>query len=101
MTDANDNVYALFGYNGYQNCRAHKSHCTASVFSDVSVLDLKPYTTKHCEESVKVCASCNVSGNEEKLRQCSGQCGGKVSYCSKLCQKNHWKFHKSECLKDK
>ena len=39
------------------------------------------------------CASCH--SKTENLKRCSG-CK-RVFYCSKTCQKNHWKEHKPDC----
>lgn len=42
------------------------------------------------------CAFCH--SNTGDLKRCLG-CN-KVFYCSKVCQKRHWKQHKSECQND-
>ena len=44
-----------------------------------------------------VCAFCSKTENEEKFKQCAG-CGGPV-YCSRDCQRSHWKVHKLVCKK--
>jgi len=41
------------------------------------------------------CAFCR--SNTERLKRCSG-CK-RVFYCSRTCQRNHWKEHKAECQK--
>lgn len=41
------------------------------------------------------CAFCH--SNTESLKRCSG-CK-RAFYCSKTCQRNHWKEHKPECQK--
>ena len=40
------------------------------------------------------CESCGVDRTTEKLMFCPCQ---NVEYCSKLCQQNHWKYHKQNC----
>lgn len=45
----------------------------------------------------RVCASCSVSRDRKEMRWCA-QCRS-VSYCSRECQKKHWKLggHRREC----
>lgn len=48
-------------------------------------------------EVQRVCAGCAVSRNRKEMRWCA-QCRS-VSYCSRECQKKHWKVggHRKEC----
>lgn len=47
-------------------------------------------------ENLKVLELCTAcGGSTAKPQRCSGCL--RVSYCSKECQNNHWKTHKSEC----
>ena len=51
--------------------------------------------TKSGRSELYTCAFCGVS-KTEKLMICS-RCKS-ISYCSKECQKSHWKAHKKECV---
>jgi len=42
-----------------------------------------------------ICMNCKVSKKLEELSKCGG-CN-MVCYCSKECQKKHWKTHKKDC----
>ena len=47
----------------------------------------------------KICEKCGknkFSHPEIKFKKCSGCIS--VNYCSKECQKEHWKRHKEDCL---
>lgn len=41
--------------------------------------------------------SCNITG--PSLKSCGGICNGSVSYCSRECQREHFKIHKNICYK--
>lgn len=47
------------------------------------------------EENVLRCAACNTREQERKFKKCGRY--RLVFYCSKLCQKNHWREHKQVC----
>ena len=47
-------------------------------------------------QAAPACAACGFNSKKE-LRRCA-RCHG-VSYCSRACQKHHWKVHKAECKK--
>ena len=42
-----------------------------------------------------VCAACGKTGAQSRCSACR-----KVAYCSRSCQKSHWKSHKPECTQD-
>ena len=50
-------------------------------------------STELQSQSHKECANCKIA--QPNLKKC-GACG-KVQYCSKECQRVHWKKHKSNC----
>ena len=48
-------------------------------------------------KKLRICPICNISNEEYKFYKCKG-CR-KATYCSRSCQKKHWKrFHKLNCL---
>ncbi|KAK3271460.1 hypothetical protein CYMTET_20191 [Cymbomonas tetramitiformis] len=49
---------------------------------------------KNKERTIQKCAACSLPG--KKMKKCSG-CR-LVSYCSRECQKEHWKMHKENCF---
>ena len=51
------------------------------------------------KEGVRSKGRCtNCGGTSDHMKKCAG-CG-KPRYCSRDCQKQHWKKHKPECLSD-
>jgi hypothetical protein len=53
---------------------------------------------REMNEKVIACGGCNITQGEVKFQVCAA-CK-KVYYCSKSCQRNHWKGgHKSQCAK--
>jgi hypothetical protein len=52
-------------------------------------------TCKFWSRLPRNCSGCDVRVPGNKLRECGG-CA-QVSYCSKSCQKSHWKSHKAIC----
>jgi hypothetical protein len=46
-------------------------------------------------KNCSLCAGCNAKKKLEELNKCAG-CKH-VCYCSRECQKKHWKTHKKEC----
>ncbi len=93
VSDGKDKVYQIGGVNEGSNQR--------KIFGDVHFLDLSEIDEFNLKATAsKVCALCGVSEHAEKLKKCSGKCGGAVLYCSPTCQKNDWKNHKPFCKKD-
>jgi hypothetical protein len=52
---------------------------------------------KKADEKMRVCSNCSVSRDRKEMKSCA-QCRA-ASYCSKDCQREHWKLggHKKEC----
>ena len=46
-------------------------------------------------KNISLCAGCNTEKKLEELSKCAG-CKF-VCYCSRECQKKHWKIHKKDC----
>jgi len=47
-------------------------------------------------KKLRICPICNISNKEYKFYKCSA-CR-RATYCSRLCQKKHWKmFHSAKC----
>eukprot|EP00978_Attheya_sp_CCMP212_P010272 scaffold24741_cov53-Attheya_sp.AAC.1 len=57
---------------------------------------IKAPDTKMGRADMYTCVYCGITSSE-KLRMCS-RCKT-ISYCSRECQKSHWKVHKKECVK--
>lgn len=51
------------------------------------------------EEAIPICSGCLKQGDGDKLRSCSACL--KAKYCSRECQKKHWKIHKKVCIHSK
>jgi len=58
---------------------------------------VRNYTTsRRTAPSPPSCTNCGIYCN---LKKCGGSCKGMVSYCSTICQKDHWKqTHKYSCV---
>ena len=50
--------------------------------------NIKKTVVKTLANPPKICSNCNV---DECLSKCDGTCNGAEYYCSKECQKEHWK----------
>ncbi|KAJ7604686.1 hypothetical protein DFH06DRAFT_1113421 [Mycena polygramma] len=58
-------------------------------------LENRPQTFKSAQRQVKACKTCGAREPVIKLMQCNN-CKY-IFYCSKQCQRAHWKAHKVEC----
>jgi hypothetical protein len=63
--------------------------------ANIGTSSLKPQTSE-TSQSLTQCANCSGPG-QPSLQSCS-VCK-QAKYCSRTCQKSHWKTHKSHCLK--
>ena len=48
------------------------------------------------KELLRECGMCNIKSDAVTLLSC-GRCG-QTFYCSKYCQKNHWRLQKTDCF---
>ena len=62
---------------------------TILQFAEGENIELRVFKCHNCDKQPKDC--------EGSLRRC-GSCG-EAFYCSKECQKKHWKLHRSTCQK--
>lgn len=65
--------------------KTHKTSCTREKGGAEN-------NTEHNENSSPICAHCRSKSTSRVCKNCSA-----VFYCSKSCQKSHWKKHKTSC----
>ena len=73
----------------------HK-HCKGKRIRDQSVRDAFN-SFADAEFTKRRCASCGADGACQKCENCWTTVGVRVLYCSRQCQKQHWKTHKANC----
>lgn len=87
VSDGMNRIYAVDGYHG----------STGRGFSDIHVLDFSSGSAARVTKTLRSCAYCKATTNQEKLRKCSGKCAGRAWYCSSVCQRKDWPEHRKVC----
>lgn len=78
--------------------RRHKEACRTNSLQtrQVDNLTTQQGASTQLVSPVNSCAQCNKAPSREVLLKLCGRCQA-VFYCSAICQKQHWKHHKTNC----
>lgn len=73
-------------------------HSSTTVTTSVDPVEEAKRVLEEKNKGPLPCAFCDKMLTPEERKKCSA-CGN-VFYCSKKCQKDHWKVHKAPCRRD-